>query len=154
MKKTRTKSGEPTDQEKTFSKQIKTAAQELAKDIKDATAFREELNPNVILTEGWTNFLGSVEKNMEVVLPVVLEYLKTQPELLAKVLMDLPNPMLPVLGAYKSGDGLEDDKAIRDMVTDIVHLCDKKELNIYNITNRAVDVAKEEDELNCSGEVV
>lgn len=154
MKKTRTKSGEPTEQEKAFTKQIKHAARELAKDYKSATAVREELNPNVILAEGSVNLLGSVEKNMEVILPVVLEYLKTQPELLAAILMDLPNPMLPVLEAYKYGDRLEDDKAIRDMVTDIVHLCDEKELDIYNITNRAVDVAKEEDELNRSGEVV
>jgi len=63
-------------------KTIKQAAKELAKEIENETSVKNPLNPNVIEEGGWKNFLGSVERNMEVILPTILEYIKKNSELL------------------------------------------------------------------------
>lgn len=66
-------------------KTLKQLAKELAKEIEKDTSVRNPLNPNVIEEDGWKNFLGSVEKNMEVTLPTILKFIKKNPELLEMV---------------------------------------------------------------------
>ena len=64
---------------------LKKASKDLAKLIEDATAERYELNPKVILEPGWKNFLGSIEHNLFKSLPVILKYIKANPQLLEEV---------------------------------------------------------------------
>lgn len=61
---------------------IQQAARELTKEIEKATAVKYELNPNVILEPGWKNLLGSVEANMNKLMPTMIKFFKAHPELL------------------------------------------------------------------------
>lgn len=63
-------------------KTLKQVAKELSKEIEKSTSIRNPLNPNVIEEDGWKNFLGSVEKNMEVTLPTILKFIKNNPEIM------------------------------------------------------------------------
>lgn len=64
---------------------LKKSSKELAKRIENDTSVRYELNPNVVLEPGWKNFLGSIESNLFKTLPIVLKYIKENPQLLEEV---------------------------------------------------------------------
>ncbi len=61
---------------------IKKLTNHIAKDIKTVTSTVNPLNPSHIIEDGWENFLGSIPKNLEVILPVLLWHIKENPEIL------------------------------------------------------------------------
>ncbi len=50
----------------------------------------------------------------------------------------------PVVNKYKKSDGTDDQSAVRDILTDLLHFCEKNNLDFNKLVEHAMEVFDQE----------